>query len=51
LLVNERERRGNLMDQKTYFLIELTLFTGGSVHVYDKRGDLLLVIASDPATD
>lgn len=39
------------MDQKTYLLIELTLFTGGSIHVYDNRGDLLLVIADYPTPD
>ena len=39
------------MDQKTYLLIELTLFTGGAIHVYDKRGDLVLVISGYPEPD
>lgn len=36
------------MDQKTYLLIELTLFMGGSIHVYNARGELQLVIPEDP---
>jgi hypothetical protein len=39
------------MDQKTYLMIELTLFMGGSIHFYNRSGELLLVIAEYPETD
>jgi len=40
-----------MMDQRDHLLIELALLAGGSVHVYDKRGDLLAVIVGVPITE